>query len=192
MDHQQFHNIAQSPDMIPPVTLTPAPVISLASTSSESENSISLSQPADFTNMQQFTQQNSFSDPFKSFLSQVQTRYLLTRHLPLFLPNFQCQCLYKIWIDHLYYQNRDLNGIQGNPLILTKLCRKCYGCGEDFAAKYNTPTNNLIIKHIDRRIRGENDLGHILYNADFTTYYNFNKAHIMQKNPYGECIVKYL
>ena len=28
--------------------------------------------------------------------------------------------------------------------------------------------NNIIIKHVDRQIRGKTDIGNLLYNADFT------------------------
>ena len=67
------------------------------------------------------------------------------------------------------------------PLKVTK----CYGCGQEFAAKYNHAPNNLIIKHIDKRITGKDTQGMIVYNTDFTpAYYHANRAHISRKNPY--------
>ena len=45
------------------------------------------------------------------------------------------------------------------PLKVTK----CYGCGQEFAAKYNNAHNNLIIKHIDKRITGKDTQGMIEY-----------------------------
>ena len=44
----------------------------------------------------------------------------------------------------------------------------CYGCGSNFTNKYDKLPNNIIIKHVDRRIRGKTDIGNLLYNADFT------------------------
>jgi len=38
-----------------------------------------------------------------------------------------------------------------------KAVRKCYGCGEDFAQKYRTEPNNIIVKHVDRRLKGRNN-----------------------------------
>ena len=44
----------------------------------------------------------------------------------------------------------------------------CYGCGSIFTNKYDKLPNNIIIKHVDGRIRGKTDIGNLLYNADFT------------------------
>ena len=61
---------------------------------------------------------------------------------------------------------------------------KCYGCGAIFADKYNHYPNNLIVKHLDRRIRGKNQEGQLLYNVDFTpSNYHSNREHITRKNP---------
>ena len=59
---------------------------------------------------------------------------------------------------------------------------KCYDCGQNFA---NNITFNLVIKHIDRRIRGKDSNGHFIYNSDFIpTYYHPMLSHILRKNPY--------
>ena len=54
-----------------------------------------------------------------------------------------------------------------------------YGRGSNFTDTYNKSPNNIIIKHVDRRIRGEIDIGHLLFNADFiAAYYHPIKSHI--------------
>ena len=61
---------------------------------------------------------------------------------------------------------------------------RCYGCGQNFAEKYRSSPYNIIVKHVDRRIRGRNASGNIVYNQDFTnTYYHLSKDHILKKNP---------
>ena len=63
--------------------------------------------------------------------------------------------------------------------------KKCYGCGRPFADKYNSPPNNLIIRHVDRRIMGKDDATtQLVFNHNFTAaYYHANKMHIVMKNP---------
>ena len=59
---------------------------------------------------------------------------------------------------------------------------KCYGCGQNFA---NNIAFNLVIKRIDRRIRGKDSNGNFIYNTDFTpAYYHPVLSHILRKNPY--------
>ena len=59
-----------------------------------------------------------------------------------------------------------------------------YGCGINFTDKYDKSPNNIIIKHVDRRIRGKIDIGNLLFNAEFTAaYYHLIKSHITKKNP---------
>ena len=59
---------------------------------------------------------------------------------------------------------------------------KCYGWGEDFA---NNIAFNLVIKHIDRRIRGKDSNGHLIFNSGFTpAYYHPLRSHILRKNQY--------
>ncbi len=61
---------------------------------------------------------------------------------------------------------------------------KCYGCGQTFAEKYRSSPYNIIVRHVDRRIRGRDASGNIVYNQDFTnTYYHLSKDHILKKNP---------
>ena len=45
---------------------------------------------------------------------------------------------------------------------------KCFGCSQNFA---NIIAFNLVIKHIDGRIRGKGSNGHFIYNSDFTPAY---------------------
>ena len=62
--------------------------------------------------------------------------------------------------------------------------QKCYGCSIAFFEKYRNAPNNLVIKHIDRRVIGKNSAGNLIYGSDFTnTYYHPNISHIKRKNP---------
>ena len=47
----------------------------------------------------------------------------------------------------------------------------CYRCNESFSLRYCQPPTNIIVKHIDRRIRGQTQDGQLIYNADFTPAY---------------------
>ena len=80
------------------------------------------------------------------------------------------------------------SGMSPISILLSKnraMYSKCYGCGAIFADKYNHYPNNLIVKHLDRRIRGKNQEGQLLYNVDFTpSYYHSNRDHITRKNPF--------
>ena len=59
---------------------------------------------------------------------------------------------------------------------------KYYGCGEYFA--YNI-VFHLVIKHIDKKIRGKDSNGHFIYNSDFTpAYFHRLRSHTLRKNPY--------
>ena len=49
----------------------------------------------------------------------------------------------------------------------------CYGWGSNFSVKCDISPNNIIIKHVDRRIRGKADTGNLLFNAYFTAAYNY-------------------
>ena len=65
----------------------------------------------------------------------------------------------------------------------TKKRSVCYGCGSIFTNKYDNSLNNIIIKHVHRRIRGEIGIGNVLFNADFTApYYQVRKSPITKKN----------
>ena len=62
--------------------------------------------------------------------------------------------------------------------------KKCYGCGEEFSQNYRMPPNNAIVKHVDRRLRGRDEKGQLVYSPDFTnTYYHPISSHIARKNP---------
>ena len=53
-----------------------------------------------------------------------------------------------------------------------------------FTDKYDKSPNNVIIKHVDRRIRGKTGIGNLLFDADFTAaYYHLIKSHVTKKNP---------
>ena len=44
------------------------------------------------------------------------------------------------------------------------------------------PPNNVIVKHVDRRLRGRNEKGQLVYSPDFTnTYYHPISSHIARK-----------
>ena len=46
------------------------------------------------------------------------------------------------------------------------------------------PPNNVIVKHVDRRLRGRDEKGQVVYSPDFTnTYYHPIRSHIARKNP---------
>lgn len=68
---------------------------------------------------------------------------------------------------------------------LPKAVRKCYGCGEDFAQKNRTEPNDIIVLHVDRRLKGrDNQTSQLLFNADFSnTYYHPICSHVKRKNP---------
>ena len=62
--------------------------------------------------------------------------------------------------------------------------KKCYGCGEEFSQNYRLPPNNVIVKHVDGRLRGRDEKGQLVYSPDFTnTYYHSISSHIGRKNP---------
>ena len=51
------------------------------------------------------------------------------------------------------------------------------------ASKYRMPPNNLVVRHMDRRITGRDQSGLLLFSPDFkATYYRPVKEHIMLKN----------
>ena len=57
-----------------------------------------------------------------------------------------------------------------------------YGCGSNFTEKNDKSSNNIIIKHVDRRIKEETEVGNLLFNADFiAAYYRPIKSHIRTK-----------
>ena len=59
----------------------------------------------------------------------------------------------------------------------------CHACGSNFTDKYYKSPNNIIIKHIDRRIKEIIGIGNLLFNVDFAVaYYYFLKNIIMKKN----------
>ena len=59
----------------------------------------------------------------------------------------------------------------------------CYGCHKKFEPESRTFPNNIIIKHMDRRITGTSPTGLINFGKDFTAYYyHFDLQHIASKN----------
>ena len=63
--------------------------------------------------------------------------------------------------------------------------KKCYGCGDSFAEKFRQLPNNIVVKHVDRRVmRRDQATGVLMYSPDYTnTYYHPSFAHIRRKNP---------
>ena len=69
--------------------------------------------------------------------------------------------------------------------LLPKNVQKCYGCGRQFVEKYRTAPHNVIIKHIDRRVRGKDTVGNLVLCHDFSaTYYHPDSKHVVRKNPF--------
>ena len=61
---------------------------------------------------------------------------------------------------------------------------KCYGCPQKFVHKCRIPPYNIVVKHKDRKIRGYNPDGCIMFAPDFqNTYYHINTTHVLGKNP---------
>ena len=68
--------------------------------------------------------------------------------------------------------------------FLSGVISKCYGCNQEFANRYKVSPSNHIVRHRDRRIRGKEERGNIVYNDNFTcSYYHPNRRHIEMKNP---------
>ena len=68
--------------------------------------------------------------------------------------------------------------------------KRCYGCNHEFTHTYHFHSQNVIIHHVDKRIRGLTDDGSILYGADFAkTYYHCKFSYISMKNQYFDGIV---
>lgn len=74
--------------------------------------------------------------------------------------------------------------------IMQNNIKKCYGCNQDFADKYRCHPQNVIVRHVDRRIRGLTNDGTIHYGTDFAkTYYHCEFSHIAKKTPHFDGIV---
>ena len=86
------------------------------------------------------------------------------------------------------------SGMSPHPYELVPLpsrAQKCYGCGNAFSHEYRTPPNNLVVKHVDRRvIRRDDRTQQLVYGLDFcNTYYHPELTHIKRKNPLYSGIV---
>lgn len=70
-------------------------------------------------------------------------------------------------------------------VLLSQAVKKCYGCGSPFTDKFRKSPHNIVIKHVDRRVVGKNDLtGQLIYSNDYTnTYYHLSVSHVKKKNP---------
>ena len=92
------------------------------------------------------------------------------------VPSTSCLHWHSGMSPHKYY-------LREKPANVTN----CYGCNESFSLRYCQPPTNIIVKHIDRRIRGKTQDGQLIYNADFTpAYYHPIRSHITRKKPcYG-------
>ena len=68
--------------------------------------------------------------------------------------------------------------------LLPTNVQKCYGCGRPFVDKYRKAPHNVIIKHVDRRVRGTDTMSNLLVSHDFSaTYYHLDSKHVERKNP---------
>ena len=76
-------------------------------------------------------------------------------------------------------------------VLLESCVKKCYGCGTAFADKFRRPPFNLVVKHLDRRVLGKNNItGQLLYSNDYSnTYYHLSVSHMQRKNPVFSGIV---
>lgn len=80
------------------------------------------------------------------------------------------------------------SGMSPHPYELVTLpsrAKVCYGCGHQFTAEHRLPPNNLVFKHVDRRvIKRDERTSLLIYSIDFSnTYYHLDIEHIKRKNP---------
>ena len=69
-------------------------------------------------------------------------------------------------------------------VLLQPNVKKCYGCEAEFVERFRHPPNNLIVKHLDKRVTGKSSDGQLVYRTDFSnTYYHPSSLHIKRKNP---------
>ena len=67
-------------------------------------------------------------------------------------------------------------------VTLTNRVKKCYGCGQDFAQLYRKEPKNVIVRHYDKRVKGKDQQGNLVYSQDFqAAYYHLNPSHILKK-----------
>ena len=52
--------------------------------------------------------------------------------------------------------------------MLPSNVQKCYGCGAIFSERFRSAPCNLCIKHVDKRVLGQNADGHLIYSRDYT------------------------
>ena len=65
------------------------------------------------------------------------------------------------------------SGMSPHPYTLCELpnaAKKCYGCGEEFAEKYRLPPTNIVVRHVDRRIRKRDESGLYIYSLDYSIH----------------------
>jgi len=83
-----------------------------------------------------------------------------------------------------YQSNSGLSPYTYEIIGLPSNVQKCYGCSTAFCEKYRNAPDNKVIKHVDRRVKGKNSAGNLIYGSDFTnTYYHPNISHVNGKNP---------
>ncbi len=78
------------------------------------------------------------------------------------------------------------SGMSPHPyelVLLPNSVSKCYGCHQDFTPADRVPPNNLVVRHIDRRIMGRDQSGRLVFCPDFKATYHPIKEHITLKNP---------
>lgn len=69
-------------------------------------------------------------------------------------------------------------------VILEPSVKWCYRSGNLFVDKYRRSPYNLVVKHVDRRLTGKNDItGQLIFSRNFSnTYYHLAKPHPTQKS----------
>ena len=69
-------------------------------------------------------------------------------------------------------------------VTLNNRVKKCYGCGQNFAECYRETPKNVVVRYYDRRVKGKDQQGNLLYTEGFqAAYYHLNQSHILMKNP---------
>ncbi|KAK3747909.1 hypothetical protein QZH41_010212 [Actinostola sp. cb2023] len=102
---------------------------------------------------------------------------------PYQVPHMSQQSGASLWHSGLSPYRYELSPMQNS-------INKCYGCNQDFAEKYRIHPYDIIVRHVDRRIRGLGADGTIQYGVDFAnTYYHCDINHIRKKKPYFDGMV---
>lgn len=68
-------------------------------------------------------------------------------------------------------------------VTLNNRVKKCYGCAQNFAECYRKAPKNVVVRHYDKRVKGKDQQGNLVYTEGFqAAYYHLNPSHILMKN----------